>query len=141
MAVSQRPEAAQIRSLVGVYNSEGTLRGELAYIAAKLGGAGGHCELCDITHRGLRRSRAFDEACRSIPVDIELVHLRHRTEEVRAASDGHVPCVLARTDTSVVMLLDREELAACRSSPDAFVDAILAAASARTLAWSAERKL
>jgi hypothetical protein len=38
-----------IRRLVGVYNANGTVGGELAYfLGARLGRA--HCSLCDITH-------------------------------------------------------------------------------------------
>ncbi|MGH9135656.1 MAG: hypothetical protein ACRD0G_01245 [Acidimicrobiales bacterium] len=131
-----RPQTARIRSLVGVYNAVGSLRGELAYAAAKLSGRA-HCALCDITHRGVRHSRAFDEACQSLPVDIELVHLQSRSDEVLAASDGRAPCVLARTDSAVVMLLGPDELAACKGSPDALVAAIRVAAGERTLAWPA----
>ena len=41
--------AARVVRFVGVYNAEGTLRGEVAYwIGARLGL--GHCALCDITH-------------------------------------------------------------------------------------------
>ncbi|MGH9187000.1 MAG: hypothetical protein ACRD0U_14460 [Acidimicrobiales bacterium] len=130
------PQTVQIRSLVGVYDAVGTLRGKLAYVAAKLTGRA-HCALCDITHRGVRHSRAFDEACQSLPVDIELVHLQSRSEEVLAASDGRAPCVLARTDSAVVMLLGPDDLAACDGSPDALVAAIRVAAVERTLAWPA----
>ncbi len=40
--------------LIGVYDADGTLRGELGYwVGARLGRR--HCSLCDITH-ALRRS-------------------------------------------------------------------------------------
>ncbi|MGH9139427.1 MAG: hypothetical protein ACRD0G_20645 [Acidimicrobiales bacterium] len=129
-------QPAEIRRLVAVYDAVGTLRGELAYVAAKLSGRA-HCALCDITHRGLRHSRAFDEACQSLPVDIELVHLQNRSEEVLAASDGRAPCVLARTDGAVVMLLGPGDLATCDGSPNALVASIRVAAAERTLAWPA----
>jgi hypothetical protein len=51
-----------IRRLVGVYNANSTITGELAYfIGAGLGSA--HCALCDITH-GLVRERPEWKACR-----------------------------------------------------------------------------
>jgi hypothetical protein len=43
-----------IARLIGVYNAEGSLRGELAYLLGKLTGRA-HCALCDITHGALRR--------------------------------------------------------------------------------------
>jgi hypothetical protein len=54
--VDDRDGNQKIRRLVGVYNANGSVGGELAYfIGARLGRA--HCALCDITH-GLVRERA-----------------------------------------------------------------------------------
>jgi hypothetical protein len=42
-----------VRRLVGVYDADGTLRGEVGYwVGARLGRA--HCALCDITHSPIR---------------------------------------------------------------------------------------
>ena len=93
-----------IHSLLGVYNAEGTVRGEIAYLVAKLGGHA-RCSLCEITHKGMRRRGEFDEACGTLPVPVDLVHLDGRSEAAKAASQGQAPCVLARTDAGLVLLL------------------------------------
>ena len=53
MASSDTTTSQQIVRLIGVYDANGTLSGELAYwIGARLGRR--HCSLCDITHGSVR---------------------------------------------------------------------------------------
>jgi len=95
--------------LVGVYDADGGLRGELAYLAGKLGGR--HCSLCDITHSPVRRRREWDSYTASLPVPFEVVHRNERDPAVRAATTGREPCVIAQTDTgSIIMLVDAPSL-------------------------------
>ncbi len=67
--MSTSPAQAQpcIVRLVGVYDADGTVRGELAYwVGARLGRR--HCALCHITH-GSVRQRPEWKACRAgLPV-------------------------------------------------------------------------
>jgi hypothetical protein len=126
--------AGTIRRLVGVYNANGTLTGELAYfVGARLGRA--HCALCDITH-GLVRERPAWTTCRAnLPVPFDTHHLNDQPEAVQAACDGVAPVVLAQTDTEVVVLLGPHELQACHGSVQRLTDAINAAVDARALHW------
>ena len=43
-----------VNRLVGVYDADGGLLGEAAYVWGKVRGTR-HCALCDITHRRVRR--------------------------------------------------------------------------------------
>ena len=125
-----------IRGLVGVYNAKGTRRGEALYILSKLIGREG-CPLCEITHIGLARRPEFDQACSSVGVPFELVHLDERSADILRASGERAPCILARTDAGIVPLLDGDEIAACDHSPDTLLRAMRAAAEARGLRWPA----
>lgn len=109
---------------VGIYNAEGTLRGELAYwIGARLGRA--HCALCDITH-GLLRERADWRDCRSrLPVAFETFHLDDAPPEAKALSPA--PLVAAETAEGWRLLLDAEAIERCEASPERFLDALDAA--------------
>ncbi|HUI49292.1 MAG TPA: hypothetical protein VL119_11380 [Acidimicrobiia bacterium] len=125
---------ATIRLLVGVYNANGTVGGELAYfIGARLGRA--HCALCDITH-GLARERADWKSCRAgLRVPFETYHRNDQPEAVLAASRGVVPVVLADTDAGLIVLLDPADLSACTGSVDLFARAIEQAAAQAGLTW------
>jgi hypothetical protein len=109
--------------LVGVYDADHTLRGELSYwIGARLGRA--HCSLCDITH-GMFRQRADWKACREgIPVRFDTYHRDDQPEAVRAALAGVAPAVVAETADGVVPLLGPAELEACHGSPEQLVESI-----------------
>ena len=123
--------------LVGVYDADGGLRGELAYLAGKVQGR--HCSLCDITHSPVRRRREWDAYVASLPVVFEALHRNERDEAVAvaAATTGCEPCVVAQTDDDrVVMLLDATALENARTVAG-LADAITTALSREGLAWPA----
>lgn len=123
-----------IELLVGVYNAEGSLRGELAYAWGRLTGRT-HCGLCDVTHAGLRRRPAFVSWAQSLPVPFELVHLDERSADVTAASAGQAPCVLARTAEGWQRVLDADAIEACSGQLDCFTDTLDRALAAHGLRW------
>jgi hypothetical protein len=128
------PVDASIRRLVGVYDADGTLRGEMAYwLAARVGRA--HCALCDITH-GTFRERDDWRACRAgLPVPFDTYHRDDQPARVRAATGDTAPAVVAETDTGVVVLLGPAALAECGGSPEQLLAAVEAAVVAAGLRW------
>ena len=84
----------------------------MRYAVGKLTGRA-HCSLCDLTHRGVSPRTEWKELAGRLPVPITLVHLNERTEEVRAASEGRTPCVLAEVEGRLVVVLGPADLSAC----------------------------
>lgn len=123
-----------IQRLVGVYDADGTLRGELTYfVGARLGRA--HCALCDITH-GLVRAKPDWQRCKEgLPVPFDTYHRDDQPAAVRAATGDAAPVVVAETSDGVVPLLDGAALDACGGSIDAMVTAIEQAAETHGLSW------
>ena len=126
---------ASIRRLIGVYNADGTLRGELTYwVGARLGRA--HCALCDVTH-GSVRERPDWIACRAgLPVPFDTYHRNDQPPAVRELLGDRIPAVVADTDHGLMLLLGPDELAACVASPDRLVDALTDAVETQPLSWS-----
>jgi len=120
--------------LVGVYDADGTLRGEVTYwIGARLGRA--HCSLCDITH-GLARERRDWKVCRAgLPVRFDTYHRDDQPDAIRVALAGVVPAVVAETETGVVILVGPEKLDECAGSTDRLVSAIELAVDNAGLRW------
>ena len=55
-----------ISELVGVYDANGGLLGEAAYVWGRLRGTT-HCGLCDITHATVRRKAEWDRMAAGLP--------------------------------------------------------------------------
>ena len=123
MSSSSDSEPARLIRLVGVYDADGTVIGEVTYwIGARFGRS--HCSLCEITH-GLVRERSAWQACRAgLPVPFDTFHRNDQPDVVRVALTGVVPAVVAETNTGVVLLLGPAELAACSGSVDLMMAAI-----------------
>jgi hypothetical protein len=109
-----------IERLTMVYDADGGLRGELAYLVGTL--RGNHCALCDITHSGIRRKGAFDELTCSLSVPVEVVHRNEQSPEVArfTAANGGGAVVVAHTEAGLKVLMDDRALTDCQGDVDAF---------------------
>ncbi|CAN5599415.1 hypothetical protein BH10ACT3_BH10ACT3_18400 [soil metagenome] len=127
-------EPETIRRLIGVYDADSTLRGELSYwVGARLGRT--HCSLCEITH-GMVRERADWRSCRDgLSVPFDTYHRNDQPDDVPAATGDAAPVVAAQTDDRIVVLLDASRLEECDGSPERLVDALTAAAAEHQLGW------
>lgn len=109
--------SATVLRLIGVYDADHTIRGEVAYwVGARLGRA--HCALCDITHGMLRRRSEWNAYVGELDVPFETFHRDDQPDTVRSASGDRSPVVLAETTTGHVVLLDADALDACEGSVD-----------------------
>jgi hypothetical protein len=117
----------RVERLVGVYDADGTVLGELAYVVGHVLGRRS-CALCDITHGSLRRRPSFDEAAAQLPVPFDLLHRDERPPALTALTEGRLPCVVAEVAGEAQILLGPDELARCGKDPHALVRAIRAAA-------------
>ena len=124
-----------IERLVGVYDADGTVRGELAYfVGARLGRA--HCSLCDVTHGLVRERASWRARRRELPVPFDTYHRDDQPPEVRAETGGRAPVVVAVTAAGVVPLLDPAAIDACDGDGERLVRAIESALAAAGLSWS-----
>jgi len=130
-------ESSTVRRLIGIYDADSSVRGELTYwLGARLGRA--HCALCDITH-GLVRERDDWKTCRAgLRAPFDSFHRDDQPDPIRAATADTAPAVVAETAGSVVMLLGPSELDACAGSPERLVAAIDAAVQRSWLSWPTE---
>lgn len=105
---------------IGIYNADGTLLGEISYIAKKLVGRGS-CALCDITHGWTGRRRDFDTTCNGAGIDWTLLHRDEATPEQLAAA-GLLPAVIRQNDNGAwELVLGPSDLNECDGDPAALV--------------------
>jgi hypothetical protein len=127
-------EGSSIVRLIGVYDADGSIRGELAYwIGARLGSR--HCALCDITHGKVRERADWKECKSSLNVPFETFHRDDAPREILQLPGLQLPAVLAQTEVGYVPLLDPSELSQCNGSPESMVEAISRSAEVNGLNW------
>ncbi len=103
-------EDRSVTRLVGVYDADGGLLGEAAYVWGKIRGTR-HCALCDITHGPVRRKPAWDRMVADLGIPMDLVHLNEMPSDVRQAVVAcGAPVVLLRTAAGLRPLVVGAEL-------------------------------
>lgn len=128
-----------MQRLVGVYDADGTILGELSYfLRARVGRA--HCALCDVTHGRVRERADWRAARGRLPVPFVTHHRDDQPDAVRRAAGDRSPVVVAELMTGdVVVLLAPDDLEQCDGSPDLLVGLIHQVVAARGLRWSPDR--
>ena len=134
--MSGAPAVSYISALVGVYNADGTLRGELAYLVGDLLGRSS-CALCNITHsaRSLRERSEWKTCRAALRVPFQTYHRNDQPAAIRAATKDTAPAVVAVTTNGVVPLLGPAELRECQGSTEQLVRAVESAVERLGLAW------
>lgn len=135
MSAPDESPTQRIVRLVGVYDANGTLRGEITYwVGARLGRR--HCTLCEVTH-GLFRQRSTWKACREgLPVPFDTYHRDDQPAAVHTAAGGAAPVVVAETDAGFVLMLTPTDLDTCDGSVDRLVEALERNTARLGLTWS-----
>jgi hypothetical protein len=111
-------------TLIGVYNADGGIVGEITYILGHLFGVLS-CSLCDISHSPVKMRSSFKALERELAdahgIAFKMIHRNERNEREQQASDGHEPCVLVEyPDGSISMFLDSVELKAVAGKVSSF---------------------
>lgn len=134
MSDRTEPEPRTVRRLIGIYDADSSLRGELSYwVGARLGRT--HCSLCDVTHGLVRERRDWQARRAELPAPFDTFHRDDRPAAVVAAVGNVAPVVVADTAAGYIELLDPAALHACAGSPERLVTAILRAVDAVGLVW------
>ncbi|MCE2736652.1 MAG: hypothetical protein ACK45J_01670 [Acidimicrobiaceae bacterium] len=111
--------ASPIIEIIGVYDADSTLLGEVSYwIGARLGKT--HCSLCELTH-GLFTVKSEWKSCeRALSVPFTTYHRNDAPADVLTCAAGQFPVVLARMNQELSMLLNREQLEAFNGDTERF---------------------
>ena len=98
-----------ITELIGVYDADSTLFGEISYWAgARLGIT--HCSLCELTHGLFTKKSEWTQCAESLAIPFRLFHRDDAPHDVIAALAGQFPAVLQRTTEGVSVILTKDEL-------------------------------
>lgn len=116
---------AAVQSLHVIYDADGSLAGEIVYMAKKLLGLA-HCAACDITHGPRAEKPEFTELKqRGWTVPVVNIHRDEMDSQMRLRVDGHLPCVVARVkEGDDIVVVGPSELERCDGALDCFERAV-----------------
>jgi hypothetical protein len=120
-----------IERLSMVYDADGGAVGELRYAVGHLLGRT-RCDLCDITHGGVRRKADFDALLAGLAVPVDVLHRNEQTHELAGATAGRLACVVAHTPVGLEVAVDRDALARCDGRVDRLADVLRGVLAGRT---------
>ena len=100
---------SNITELIGVYDADSTLLGEISYwVGARLGIS--HCSLCELTHGLFTQKSEWRQCAESLTIPFRLFHRDDAPDDVIAALAGQFPAVLQRTTEGLKVILTKDEL-------------------------------
>ncbi len=100
---------SNITELIGVYDADSTLLGEISYwVGARLGIT--HCSLCELTHGLFTQKSEWRQCAESLTIPFRLFHRDDAPDDVIVALAGEFPAVLQRTTEGLKIILTKEEL-------------------------------
>jgi hypothetical protein len=100
---------SHITELIGVYDADSTLLGEVSYwVGARLGIT--HCSLCELTHGLFTKKSEWKQCAESFTVPFHLFHRDDAPHDVLTALAGEFPAVLQRTTEGLKIILTKEEI-------------------------------
>ncbi|WP_062070697.1 hypothetical protein [Demequina sediminicola] len=113
-----------VTAVVGIYDADGGIRGELTYVWGHLKGTA-ECALCDITHSHVKRKRAWDRAIQRFDVPVRVVHRNEMDDALAAAvAPLQLPLVMGKTADGWVQLIDADGLRECGGHVESFSRAL-----------------
>ena len=109
---------------IGIYDADSTIIGEVSYwIGARLGRR--HCSLCDITH-GVFTEKAEWKLCRErLHVPFTTFHRNDAPADALVTAKGSFPCILARRNEQLTVVLRPADLELLDGSPEALMNRLL----------------
>lgn len=112
---------SKIIELIGVYDADSTLRGEISYwMGARIGRT--HCSLCELTHGLFTKKNEWKECSQNLVVPFLTFHRNDAPVDVLEAAKGNFPVVLMRSPEQVEVVLNNEQLEQFNKSTSQFAE-------------------
>ena len=104
-----------INRIIGVYHADGGIIGELKYFSGKIFG-NSHCSLCDVTSG--KNKKNWNKCQQDLGIDVDMVHLNERKEDLAKFTKGITPCIVGQTSTNYVLIVSNKELDNCNGNTE-----------------------
>ncbi len=109
-----------MKEVVCIYNANGGLLGEIAYVCKKALGQT-HCDLCDISHgNNPLGKKEWKELADRFPIPVNTYHINEAPLKAREVANEKYPVVLVRTGDDYEVVMHASDLKECKKNPDLF---------------------
>lgn len=113
------PALLPVEELVGVYDADGGLLGELRYAVGRFTGRA-HCALCTLSHGTLKRRPEWDAFVARLAIPMQMLHRNEIDPALRPVIVGQLPCIAGRAGGEWHVLVGADDLRRCGSDVAAF---------------------
>ena len=101
--------------IVGVYNADGSILGELKFTIGKITGKS-DCGLCDLTHGWNPFGKpSWKNACSARSIEIELVH-RDELTSAQSEAAGDLPAIIIQLGETWRKLMSAEDISSFKGN-------------------------
>ena len=105
--------------LIGVYNANGGLFGELVYVLGKTLRLT-QCALCDLSHGYVHEKQSVRRWRQTLPIPFSFQHLNELDPAVRSFVKDQTPCVVLQAYGSLSIFIDHTTLSSMNGFEDRF---------------------
>jgi hypothetical protein len=109
MVITKKWDGEMIDEVIGIYDADGTIKGELIYVLKKYL-KGFHCSLCDITHSKVSKKVSYNDEVEKFGIPVTMLHRNELSIELKRFHSQPLPLVLARSGSDFQILFSSEEL-------------------------------
>jgi len=107
--------------IVGIYDAEDGLTGELKYLAGKLF-SNKKCDLCDVTHGwNPFGKRKWKKALEKESLSISLIH-RNQASDLHKKVAGSLPAIICNKSGKWECILNSSELKRLKNNPEEIIE-------------------
>ncbi len=109
-----------MKEIVCIYNANGGLMGEVAYLCKKIAGKS-HCDLCDISHGyNPLGKKEWKMLADKFPLPVNTYHINEAPAKALEVAGYRFPVVLYRVGDDYEVVMRESELKECKKSPSLF---------------------
>jgi len=103
----------RVARLVGVYDADAGLLGELAFVTGRVLGLV-RCALCEIMHGPHGEEPTLRRLSLAHGIEVRMLHRNEQPADLRRVTEGNTPCIVAETPRGYEALVTRADLECCQ---------------------------
>tara|TARA_Y100001970_G_C13944766_1_gene705043 strand:- start:113 stop:496 length:384 start_codon:yes stop_codon:yes gene_type:complete len=106
-----------------IYNADGSLTGELAYLFKKYL-YGFKCSMCEITYNRFTTKKDWKKKISQLDISLKTVHLDEQPDDLSKFSQNKAPCVVGKNQDGFKLIFTNSDLKMINGDVDLFFEVL-----------------